>query len=119
MEWISVSDRLPGYNKVVLWVHKGCVHAGSLGVSDTGLKFYHAEDCFEPDHISDVAWWMPYPNPPKSEQGDSKNSSQAVQQLKAEISATVSELEDKVAANEPVFGLVSQLKLLSQKLSAD
>ena len=58
-------------------------------------------------------------NPPKSEQGDSKNSSQAVQQLKAEISATVSELEDKVAANEPVFGLVSQLKLLSQKLSAD
>ena len=75
MEWISVSDRLPGYNKVVLWVHKGCVHAGSLGVSDTGLKFYHAEDCFEPDHISDVAWWMPYPNPPKSENIESPNSS--------------------------------------------
>ena len=85
MEWISVRDKLPGYNKVVLWVHKGCVHAGHLGLSDTGLKFFHAEDCFDPDHISEVDWWMPYPNPPKSEQGDSKNSSQAVQQANYEI----------------------------------
>jgi len=68
MKWISVRDSLPGYNKVVLWVHNGCVHAGNLGVSDTGLKFYESSECFEPFHVSDVEWWMPYPEPPKSEE---------------------------------------------------
>lgn len=88
MKWISVTDSLPGYNKCVLFVHNGCVYAGSIGPSDVGLKFYHAEDCFEPEHITDVRCWMPYPEPPNS-QPDERNDS------------ALAELQNWVGANFP------------------
>ena len=65
MKWISVKDSLPGYCQPVLWVYENGVYCGTLGPSDTGLKFYHADDETEPNHISDVEWWMPFPEPPK------------------------------------------------------
>lgn len=116
MKWIDVTDSLPGYNKNVLFVHNGCVYAGSIGPGDVGLKFYHAEDCFQPKHITDVRWWMPYPEPPNSQEArESVNSSASpVQQLKSAI-AIVREFARKQDASSGYHSFNKYLDYLSQQ----
>ena len=64
-EWISVKDRLPEHGDVVLCFMKFGGQRLLLwdGVSSRWLGYGHGDDWKK----TDVANWMPMPNPPKGE----------------------------------------------------
>lgn len=73
-EWISVKDRLPENNKVVLvYVHDTTIcgtHRFMTGSCDKGFWFLGVHlDCLSfPHNEYNVTHWMPLPDPPKEEE---------------------------------------------------
>ncbi len=63
VEWISVEDRLPQYDKEVVYIDKSNdIHLGRLE-SGMGKEIYWTHYDFLEDE--DVTHWMPLPHPPK------------------------------------------------------
>lgn len=60
--WISVKDKLPEKDVVVLAIAK----SGDMYTARLMYNFFHVEcECQEGTYIHDVTHWMPLPEPPK------------------------------------------------------
>jgi len=62
MKWISVKERLPEMDKVVLVSNGILVYPSHRGISDEGYCWYNWGGISEKE---DVTHWMPLPEPPQ------------------------------------------------------
>lgn len=83
VEWISVKDRLPDkdgkYLVASLWILDGKYHVGTArytkNLSDVWMDWESGSGWWNGDSESDweetnVKYWMPLPEPPKEERGE-------------------------------------------------
>jgi hypothetical protein len=61
-EWISVKDRMPGVDVMILMFSHPWVETGFLEEEDGGFIEKHSDD-----YVENVTHWMPLPDAPKDE----------------------------------------------------
>jgi len=77
LTWIDVHTQLPGINERCLFVVRGKVRCGELGVSDNGFRVYTGSEFDDAPLVFEVSHWMYLPEPPTSKQGESPSDSPA------------------------------------------
>lgn len=66
MEWISVKEKFPEKDRLVLFYHDNHIHIGSY-INQSPNHFHHIWQSYMGNENAkqDVEYWMPLPEPPK------------------------------------------------------
>ena len=69
MKWISVKDRLPPKNEIIL-----VTNGKDIGVQGSTIGCVITDQSFIFVNLVDKTHWMPLPKPPKEENSDEKQN---------------------------------------------